>query len=376
MWGALRQAFASGGTVSVDEMYVPLRGSGPDQALQDRWFKYVVRALKDEAGQTTGLMVAAIDVTPQVLARRAIEEARREAERYQAMLASAQRAATIGIFDWDVRSGRVQWSPELYALLGLQPGELEATTENWSARLHPDDVASGWRTFREAVTQRSPATESEHRMRLPDGRLRWIRVSNHITYDDASGEPLRVIGAVIDIQNLRELIERERAARAEAEEANRAVRLPALDAGPPLALAGERRQPELKPKALRVLVVDDNQDAAEMLSEALQLLGYETATAHDGPEALRVADEFRPDTALLDIGLPVMDGYELAQRLRSQFGRELTLIAITGYGQESDRLRSQAAGCQHHFTKPVDLQKLAESLARMTPRTDPAGGAS
>jgi CheY-like chemotaxis protein len=148
------------------------------------------------------------------------------------------------------------------------------------------------------------------------------------------------------------------------------VSLPALDAGPPVELEGSRRQPEWKSQALRVLVVDDNQDAAEMLSEALQLLGYRTATAHDGPEALRVAGDFQPDTVLLDIGLPVMDGYELAQRLRSQFGRELLLIAITGYGQEADRLRSKAAGCQDHFTKPVDLQRLAERLARMTPRSE------
>ena len=147
------------------------------------------------------------------------------------------------------------------------------------------------------------------------------------------------------------------------------VRLPALDAAAAVAVDGKGSQPEVKPKELRVLVVDDNQDAAELLSEALQLLGYRTATAHDGPAALRVAAEFQPDTALLDIGLPVMDGYELAQRLRAQLGGELKLVAITGYGQDSDRARSQAAGCQDHFTKPVDLRKLAERLAEMTPRS-------
>lgn len=149
------------------------------------------------------------------------------------------------------------------------------------------------------------------------------------------------------------------------------VRLPAH--GVPSAVARDKKPDprDVKSKRLRVLVVDDNQDAAEMLAEALQLLGCQTALAHDGPEALRVAAEFQPDAALLDIGLPVMDGYELAQRLRAQFGEELKLIAITGYGQESDRQRSRAAGCQEHLTKPVDLEKLAQLLAKMTPA---AGG--
>jgi CheY-like chemotaxis protein len=146
------------------------------------------------------------------------------------------------------------------------------------------------------------------------------------------------------------------------------VRLPALELGSRASRHEAGRVSEVKVTPLRVLVVDDNQDAAEMLSEALQLLGYRTAAAHDGPEALRVAEEFQPDAVLLDIGLPVMDGYELAQRLRAQFGPELTLVAITGYGQETDRLRSQAAGCQDHFTKPVDLDKLAKKLSSLSPR--------
>ena len=111
----------------------------------------------------------------------------------------------------------------------------------------------------------------------------------------------------------------------------------------------------------RVLVVDDNVDAAEMLAEVLAHLGYSVSIAHDGPTALEQAKTFVPHVALLDIGLPVMDGYELAERLRVQTNGNgnVALIAITGYGQDADRARSRRAGFQHHLVKPIDLQQLA-----------------
>lgn len=114
----------------------------------------------------------------------------------------------------------------------------------------------------------------------------------------------------------------------------------------------------------RVLIVDDNSDGAFMLAEALELQGYETATAEDGPNALDRAASFSPDIALLDIGLPVMDGYELAGRLREQ-RRDVKLVAITGYGQESDREQTRRAGFQAHMTKPIDLQDLSRLLANL-----------
>jgi CheY-like chemotaxis protein len=114
----------------------------------------------------------------------------------------------------------------------------------------------------------------------------------------------------------------------------------------------------------RVLVVDDNEDAAEMLAGALVQIGYDVAVAHDAPSALERAREFEPDVALLDIGLPVIDGYELAERLRLQCDgtRTLALIAVTGYGQEADRARSDRAGFERHLVKPIDLRQLAVTL--------------
>jgi signal transduction histidine kinase/ActR/RegA family two-component response regulator len=118
-------------------------------------------------------------------------------------------------------------------------------------------------------------------------------------------------------------------------------------------------------RTLRVLVVDDNRDAAELLGEALDMLGYEVRLAHDGAEALRLVGEQVPDVALLDIGLPVMDGYELAAQLRGgPSGAKLKLVAVTGYGQESDRKRAIEAGFDAHLVKPVQLDTVATLIAR------------
>ncbi len=115
--------------------------------------------------------------------------------------------------------------------------------------------------------------------------------------------------------------------------------------------------------APRVLIVDDNIDAAEMLAAALTAKGYQTRVAHDGPAALLAAETFRPAIGFLDLGLPVMDGYELAARLRDIPAlRRMKLIAVTGYGQESDRQKTRQAGFDRHLVKPVDLRAVDDVL--------------
>jgi CheY-like chemotaxis protein len=119
--------------------------------------------------------------------------------------------------------------------------------------------------------------------------------------------------------------------------------------------------------AQRVMEVDDNVDAAEMLAAALTAKGYQIRVAHDGPAALLTAEKFRPAIGFLDLGLPVMDGYELAARLREIPDlQSMTLIALTGYGQESDRRRTRQAGFHHHLVKPVDLRAVEEVLTETT----------
>ena len=114
----------------------------------------------------------------------------------------------------------------------------------------------------------------------------------------------------------------------------------------------------------RILVVDDNRDAAEGLGALLTVLGATTSVACSGGEALAQLASFRPDTVLMDIGMPGMDGYETARRIReSPEHGSVLMIALTGWGQERDRQRSRAAGFDHHFVKPVDVERLSRLLA-------------
>ena len=122
-----------------------------------------------------------------------------------------------------------------------------------------------------------------------------------------------------------------------------------------------------RPQHRRILVADDNLDALESLAALLALNGHEVHRAQDGAAALQAAMRHRPEVIFLDIGMPQMDGYEVARRIRAhEWGKELLLIAVTGWGQESDRQRSFAAGFDFHLVKPVDLEKLNQLLSKVS----------
>ena len=127
------------------------------------------------------------------------------------------------------------------------------------------------------------------------------------------------------------------------------------------------------PQRRRVLIVDDNRDAAASLALLLKLLGSDTQTANDGLSALQTAETHRPDLVLLDLGMPGMSGFEVARRLREHpvLGA-VTLVALTGWGQEEDRRRTEAAGFDHHLVKPVDLAALSSLVAGLAPASSPA----
>jgi PAS domain S-box-containing protein len=142
------------------------------------------------------------------------------------------------------------------------------------------------------------------------------------------------------------------------------VRLPLAPepaaAAPTAATSSEPARPRR-----RILVVDDNQDSGESLALLLELDGYETHTARDGLEALAVAERVRPDTVLLDIGLPKLNGYEVARRLRAlPWAKHVLLVAMTGWGQDEDRQRSREAGFDAHVVKPVTHELLTRTLSR------------
>lgn len=140
------------------------------------------------------------------------------------------------------------------------------------------------------------------------------------------------------------------------------IRLPAV-ACPAAVDENRTDQSIFATRPLRVLVVDDNLHAAESLGMLLKLWGHESSLAHDGREALEIAAACDPEVILLDIGLPAVDGYEVARRLRAspQF-RDVLLVAMTGYGQDEDRRRARDAGFDHHMVKPVDLDELRQLL--------------
>jgi CheY-like chemotaxis protein/two-component sensor histidine kinase len=112
----------------------------------------------------------------------------------------------------------------------------------------------------------------------------------------------------------------------------------------------------------RILLADDNRDAAESLAILLRLEGHDVVLAHDGETALRKYSELRPDVALLDIGMPRGNGYEVARQIRAQHGNDVLLIAVTGWAQDSDKAQSKAAGFDHHLTKPVEPETLLRLL--------------
>jgi signal transduction histidine kinase len=135
----------------------------------------------------------------------------------------------------------------------------------------------------------------------------------------------------------------------------RTTQAPVITPDRPTAVPGTARR--------RILIADDNRDSAETLAALLRMEGHEVTSVHDGPVALSAFIDVKPDVALLDIGMPGLTGYEVARKMRqSSSGASLTLIAITGWGQDIDKERAYAAGFDHHLTKPVDPHRLAELL--------------
>ncbi|HVR97578.1 MAG TPA: response regulator, partial [Thermoanaerobaculia bacterium] len=144
------------------------------------------------------------------------------------------------------------------------------------------------------------------------------------------------------------------------------VRLPVLVVpdSPGVQEGGDNGETARTEVRRRILVVDDNRDSADSLTMMLKLLGHEVATAYNGLQAVEMAESFQPDVALLDLGMPGLNGYDAARRIRQQTERhDVVLVALTGWGQEEDKRRSQEAGFDAHIVKPVDLAALEKLLA-------------
>jgi PAS domain S-box-containing protein len=143
------------------------------------------------------------------------------------------------------------------------------------------------------------------------------------------------------------------------------LRLPVVVAGSDCAPARTKIEGIRAPKSFRILIVDDNQDSADSLAKLLEVMGHDVEVAYDGAEGLAAASESRPDVVLLDIGMPQLDGYETCRRIHAEpWGREILLVALTGWGQDEDRRKTDEAGFDEHIVKPVDAQALLKLLAR------------
>ena len=145
------------------------------------------------------------------------------------------------------------------------------------------------------------------------------------------------------------------------------MRLPVAlpDTPQPPSAVNEIGQPSIR--RLRVLLVDDNVDTVLSFSMLIEAYGHDVRTAHDGLAAVQAAIDYRPDVALLDIGLPGLNGYEVAKRIRQCSNLEnVVLVALTGYGQDSDRETSRQAGFNHHLVKPALLEQLQQVLTTVS----------
>jgi PAS domain S-box-containing protein len=144
------------------------------------------------------------------------------------------------------------------------------------------------------------------------------------------------------------------------------VRMPLLLEAAPFAEPTPPVETATEAPVRRILVVDDNRDAAETMSLILQLLGNDVRLAYDGWEAVQKAEQFRPKVVLMDIGMPRLNGYEAARRIREQpWGQEMTLVALTGWGQEEDKEKTRTAGFDYHLTKPAEPDVIRELLAKL-----------
>ncbi len=156
------------------------------------------------------------------------------------------------------------------------------------------------------------------------------------------------------------------------------LRVDAAGAGPPDPSESQSAPlPEMAPdgRRARVLVVDDMPDNADSLVMLLHAMGHEAHAAYGGEAAVREAESFHPDLAILDLGMPVVDGYEACRRIKEQpWGQDIVVVALTGWGQERDRVRSRAAGFRYHIVKPVEASVLRELIETATHERNEAAG--
>ena len=298
----LQSVYFTGRPLSGSERLMRIDRAGTG-AFEETYWNYLYQPVRSASGEVEGVMTFNLEVTEQVLARRRLEEQATELDRARRTSDEASRAK----------------------------GEFLRTIE--------------------------------HRLREPLAPVRTALQVIGLTGGDT--DETRLIGRQIGILTrlLDELLEVSHRGAATDPAPSEPPATHAIDEAERVEAHARQQRPEAASTGTRVLVVDDNEDGAETLRHLLEHLGYTVAVAHDGTGALHTVSSFAPDVAILDIGLPVMDGYELARHIREELGhRTPKLIALTGYGQRTDRERSRSAGFDHHLVKPLDFDALLRVL--------------
>ncbi len=446
--GVLDEVYRTGKPFFAGEMRVQIDKTGTG-ALEECFFNFNLEALREADGTIYGMMAVALEVTDQVNARRAIENAQREREGLldEAQQASRAKDEFFAMLGHELRNPLAPIVTALHLLkehaTGTIPREHQIIERQVGhlVRLVDDlldvsKIARGKVTLRKEIVELGTVVTTaieivsdlfeEHRhvlsIDVPQAGLsvfgdpvrlaqaianllsnaaRYTQPRGHISIsarsenaeiillvkDDGVGIGADLLPRVFDlfVQGRRTTDRKEgglglglalvkslvvlhdgsvdvRSGGAERG-SEFEIRLPALEKKVLRESAPTSKQTK-RVSLKRILVVDDNTDSAEMMSIILEGAGHVVMVANDGPAALALVENFSPQIALLDIGLPVMDGYELGERLHAtKSAADCRLIALTGYGQDHDRAQSAASGFEAHFVKPVDTKGLLELIA-------------
>lgn len=334
-----------------------------DGTPEERFFDWVYQPMRDDSGVVDGNVIVVFEVTELASARREAESANRAKDEFMAILGHELRNPLAPILtavnlmrlrgDATLERERSVIERQAQHLVRLVDDMLDVSrTTTGKVELKRERLEIG-EAVAKGLEMASPMLEQrQHRLTVnvplsglvvdgDPGRLAQVfsnLLTNAAKYTEAGG--------AVTVSATRE--------DAPVEDADAS----------PRADSRAKRASAVRP---RVLIVDDNVDAADLLAEFLDLMGFTTRTAYDGPAALEIAAEFKPEVALLDIGLPAMDGYELAQLLRGQPGlSQVRLVAITGYRQEGDRRAAEDSGFNAHLVKPVDMERLRSLMQQMT----------
>ncbi|HZM33881.1 MAG TPA: response regulator, partial [Burkholderiales bacterium] len=259
-----------------------------------------------------------------------------------------ERVALEAVVDMAIESSRPQVSAAGHHLSVLLPSERVALDAD------PARLAQAFAALLGNAARHSPPQGSIGFTVAIEGREAVAGVDHGGAGLEGLGVGLELVRGILALHG----------ARLEASETEFIVRLPLA----PPAQARERAPRGYAPapgSPLRVLVADDNRDAADSMQRMLAFFGHDVQVAYDGSSAVRMGEQFAPRVALLDIGMPGTNGYDVARALRRAHGPRVTLVAVTGWGQDADRRRSAEAGFDHHLTKPVDPNTLNKLLSQV-----------